>query len=335
MNDEPVGTHVAIGSHPFISRSIPYNSELASLFTEEQLQHDGYFGYHYYSIAIDELRDRLQLRGFTSRYAREALNAEVEALNAKLDKENYLLDDPYESAEEKLTVLKLYLNTPRNINSPAYPHPEEVLDVSGIGILTSLRLAIDLIEDRSKQVTYFLHDRVVAKLPVTESRPLSDLAREERRTNAAHDAPLVVLTEGSTDSQILSSAAAVTHPHLAGFLRFMDFSAGAEGSAANLARLVRSFAGAGIANRVVAIADNDTAAHDALDRLRLEGLPDGYRIVYYPDLPLLANYPTLGPQFGEPVIMDVNGKAGSLEMYLGRELLTVHGQLIPCSGQAM
>lgn len=44
---------------------------------------------------------------------------------------------------------------------------------------------------------------------------------------------------------------------------------------------------------------------------------------------MLRAYPTLGPQLSDPVIMDVNGKAGALEMYLGRELLTVDGQLVP------
>jgi hypothetical protein len=58
-------------------------------------------------------------------------------------------------------------------------------------------------------------------------------------------------------------------------------------------------------------------------------LPDGYRLLHYPDLPILMNYPTLGPQGDDPVLMDVNGKAGSLEMYLGRELLTVDNALVP------
>jgi hypothetical protein len=114
-----------------------------------------------------------------------------------------------------------------------------------------------------------------------------------------------------------------------GFLRFMDFDSGAEGGAASLVKLVRSFVGAGIANRVLAVADNDTAAHDALDKLKQESLPDGYRLMHYPDLPVLRWYPTLGPQLSVPVPMDVNGKAASLEMYLGQELLKVEGELVP------
>jgi len=139
----------------------------------------------------------------------------------------------------------------------------------------------------------------------------------------------VVLTEGSSDSFLLTEALQVTHPHLVGFLRFMDFGGGAEGGAASLVKLVRSFIGAGIANRVLALADNDTAAHDTLAKLKQERLPAGYRVMHYPELPLLRRYPTLGPQRADPVVMDVNGKAGSLEMYLGRELLMVGDELVP------
>jgi hypothetical protein len=140
---------------------------------------------------------------------------------------------------------------------------------------------------------------------------------------------LVVLTEGSSDSRILTEAVSVTHPHLIDFLRFMDFSGDAEGSVDSLVKLVRSFIGAGIANRVVAIADNDTKAYDAMEKLKENGVPDSYRIRHYPDLPLLTSYPTLGPQSDQPVLMDINGKAGSLEMYLGQELLALNSELVP------
>jgi hypothetical protein len=66
-----------------------------------------------------------------------------------------------------------------------------------------------------------------------------------------------------------------------------------------------------------------------LRKLKDQGVPEGYRLLHYPDLPLLESYPTLGPQSDDRVHMDVNGMAGSLEMYLGRDLLTVDGDLVP------
>ncbi|MFC8943256.1 hypothetical protein ACFT1B_34790, partial [Streptomyces griseoincarnatus] len=159
--------------------------------------------------------------------------------------------------------------------------------------------------------------------------PITDLERQDRTARVATDAPLIVLTEGSTDASLLSLALSVTHPHLVGFVRFMDFSNRPEGGAASLAKLVTSFEAAGVANRVLALADNDTAAHDALKKLKTGRLPNSYRVRHYPDLPLLSDYPTLGPQSNDPVFMDVNRKAGILEMYLGRELLEEHGRLAP------
>jgi hypothetical protein len=91
-------------------------------------------------------------------------------------------------------------------------------------------------------------------------------------------------------------------------------------------RQVKSFAAAGIANRVLALFDNDAAAGDALRTLDVAGLPSNIRVMQFPYLLLAANYPTLGP----PVIgapegsisqADVNGLAASVQLYLGRDVL--------------
>jgi hypothetical protein len=208
---------------------------------------------------------------------------------------------------------------------PEHPLPEGVrwrLDPR-----TVLRLALDLADNTQSPVRYNL-DELVSRGFLERGTPITDQSREERLARLARDAPLIVLTEGSLDSQLLEMAVSVTHPHLAEFLRFMDFGGGAEGGVGRLAKLVRSFIGARIVNRLVAIADNDTAAYDALSELKRD-VPESYRIVHYPDLPLLVSYPTLGPQSSDLVFMNVNGKAGSLEMYLGRDLLTVSGELVP------
>lgn len=234
------------------------------------------------------------------------------------------VDVPVRGSAELLTELREYVNS--RDEWAEYPLPDEVeweLDAR-----TILCLILDVVEDQQSPVRYNLDDLQGYEL-LTPGILITNQAREERWRAIATDAPLVILTEGSSDSQLLTDALRVTHPHLVGFMRFMDFGSGAEGNAASLVKLVRSFVCAGIANRVLVLADNDTAAHDALGKLKYEGLSDGYRMMHYPELPLLRRYPTLGPQLAAPVLMDVNGKAGSLEMYLGRELLTVNGELVP------
>jgi hypothetical protein len=144
----------------------------------------------------------------------------------------------------------------------------------------------------------------------------------------SNGSPPVVITEGSTDAQFLQAAIRVRYPYLQSFIKFLDFADGAEGSAAAGVRTLKSFAAAGISNRVVLLLDNDTAARDALRALRGANLPSHYSILHYPDIALACSYPTLGPNGLSE--MDVNGLAGSIELYLGIDVLTgPDGKLSP------
>jgi hypothetical protein len=87
------------------------------------------------------------------------------------------------------------------------------------------------------------------------------------------------------------------YPHLGGLVRFTDFQqTKAQGSAGSLANTVRTFVAEGVTNRVLALADNDTAGHEAMQVLKTMQLPDNVRIAHLPTLPSLQKYPTLGPQ---------------------------------------
>ncbi len=312
-----------IGSRSLLGCRNGYLPDLAALFTEGELvQDDEVYGY---ASTVQRMRDRLQLQGFTASRARAELDEAVQAWHA--EHPNPAADElgvPVRDGAMICSELADYVNSTDEWAS--YDLPEDVqwrLDSRAL-----LRLALDVSTDADRAVYYNLDDLRRWRL-LAPGTPITWNSREERLRGIATDAPLVILTEGSSDSQLLSEAIRVTHPHLVEFLRFMDFGSGAEGSAGSLVKLVRSFMGVSIANRVLAVADNDTAAYDALNRLKRERLPDEYRVMHYPDLPLLRQYPTLGPQLADPVLMDVNGKAGSLEMYLGSELLTVDGALVP------
>jgi hypothetical protein len=143
-----------------------------------------------------------------------------------------------------------------------------------------------------------------------------------------HASPIVVLTEGSTDAKILETALDVIYPHLRGFIRFADFSHQPEANAAALVKTVKAFAAAGISNRVVALFDADTAAYDAVRSLDVGKLPPSLCIRHLPPTQLASDYPTIGPN--GRVLADVNRKACSIELYLGRDVLTdAHGDLRP------
>lgn len=162
-----------------------------------------------------------------------------------------------------------------------------------------------------------------------ESQPICDDARYVwSQTNPIYG-PTVILTEGKLDSRVLSAAFEAISPHLAGFFGFLDFDGvSLPGSADNLAKLVRAFVGARLSSRIVAVFDNDTAGTEALESLSRLKLPPNIKAISLPPNQLAAAYPTEGPQ--GPAMMDVNGRACSIEMFFGREALTnKDGSLIP------
>jgi hypothetical protein len=166
-----------------------------------------------------------------------------------------------------------------------------------------------------------------------ESNSPLEYAQGSFSWEAAHGAPVILLTEGRSDARILSIAIELK-PHLVGRLRVADFVEARESNAGALVNIVKTFAASGVANRVVAIFDHDTAANEALSSLNRPSLPPNLFIFTLPPLDLARSYPTLGP--GGLAHMDVNGLATSLELYLGRDVLEApDGQLQPVEWRAL
>jgi hypothetical protein len=139
---------------------------------------------------------------------------------------------------------------------------------------------------------------------------------------------IIILTEGSSDSNILKRSMNLLFPHLSDYYSFIDFGiSNLSGSASSLISQIKGFVGAGIKNRVVAILDNDTAAYDAIRGLAKTNIPSNIRVLHYPHLSLVENYPTLGPTGCQCI--DVNGLAGSIELYLGKDVLEEDNELTP------
>ncbi|SCE49881.1 hypothetical protein GA0115240_17046 [Streptomyces sp. DvalAA-14] len=55
-------------------------------------------------------------------------------------------------------------------------------------------------------------------------QPIAGPTRERQLAALPDNAPLIVLTEGSTDSKLLTEAMHVTHPHLVDFVRFIGYT---------------------------------------------------------------------------------------------------------------
>ena len=131
--------------------------------------------------------------------------------------------------------------------------------------------------------------------------------------------PPIILTEGITDIETLKKALHVIYPKLESNVRFLDTSFRPETNAASIVKMIKSFAAAGINNRILAILDNDAAASEAMTNLP-RNLPNNIKVIQYPELDLMTSYPTIGPQ--GKINMNINGLAGSIEMYMGKDILT-------------
>lgn len=135
------------------------------------------------------------------------------------------------------------------------------------------------------------------------------------------NAKIIILTEGSSDAAILREALGLLYPHLIDFYSFFDFDTSrAAGGANQVVGVLKAFIAANISNRVVALFDNDTAAREAARPLERISLPKNVAVLHYPALESLRCYPTIGPTGTVP--FDVNGLAGGIELYLGKDVLS-------------
>ena len=139
---------------------------------------------------------------------------------------------------------------------------------------------------------------------------------------------IIILTEGSSDILILNESLKLLYPHLVDYYYFMDFhTSNASGSTGSLVNTIKSFIGAGINNKVIALFDNDTAAREAIESLNGINVPKNIAILRLPEIELANNYPTIGPSGTSS--LNINGLAGSIELYLGKDIIFDNGNFIP------
>jgi hypothetical protein len=131
---------------------------------------------------------------------------------------------------------------------------------------------------------------------------------------------IIILTEGSTDSEFISRSLKVLYPHLSKFFYFMDFGImKVQGGVSFLAHYIKAFAGAKINNNIIGLFDNDSAALDELRNLEGIYLPDNIIKMKLPEIEIAKNYPTLGPTQDQTI--NINGLACSIELFFGQDVL--------------
>jgi hypothetical protein len=352
-------SYVTIGRRMFLFARDGYHAELAALFREDERAYlpadedDDISRYGYFASAW-QLRQRLHVQGFTAARAlgdlREGIVRwrDAEANQPHRDGPEEVDRPSPPDADEFVEALRgvvadqpVFEGVDRDFDTdPEFADDERAARVGVVvdalwryvDTRSLLRLLLDVAPGET-EVGLDLRELTGCCVELDPEQPVAESARTTQLAAVSTNAPLIVLTEGSTDSRLLEKAMAITHPHLVGFIKFIDLAGvnGAEGGVGVLAKTVYAFIAAGVANRFVAIADNDTEGRDGFAKLMRESarLPVNCRVTHYPDLALLSHYPTVEAGSDGPVNADVNGRAGGLEMYLGRDVLTIDGTLAP------
>lgn len=138
----------------------------------------------------------------------------------------------------------------------------------------------------------------------------------------------IILTEGKFDAEVIDQSMHLLFPHMSKFYSFINFGEySVQGSTNFLTHYLRAFVASGIKNRVIALYDNDSAGLAEMQLLEGIKLPDNFRVMPLPNVEFAREYPTLGPNGCEKA--DINGRACSIELFLGRDVLIDKNDLIP------
>ena len=307
-----------------------------------------------YRCSVGAARDRLELQGFTVEAAELVFNDRMvsgiraieelkqkastlsESLDERIDVMRSLTFEDWQTAlerirEEKITPMTLSALNSTDSHLPIFHYmlswPAVHYGFPGADPRHLVRLATDKAPD-ADEVVYDLTPLVV-RGHYEDGAEITRDAEYFMQQDFLLKRRVIVLTEGKSDMEFLERSLTILYPHLVDYFHFFDFTReSAEGGVGQLVKLVKAFANADVRHRILAICDNDTAAKESLSNLRLSGLPENIEVVQYPQIPIAESYPTIGPS--GKVGMDINGLAGSLEIYLGRDVLKGEdGQLTP------
>lgn len=307
-----------------------------------------------YVASLAVVKDRLEFMGYTLDKVREEFQSGVEELIAErtawLEHEPSARNDIWhQSLVKTLSILKQITFEDwleafgfifRGNHYPGYHHknsgesPEEnfppliqflLSESPREGVWTplydfrsSIRAAIE-ITGIEPELVYDISE-LVDEGTIDPDSDLCEWARRQTADEFVLNHKVIVFTEGKSDKRIIEGALRLLYPHLTDYYSFMDYDAArSEGGAGALVAVIKAFVGGGIVNRTIALFDNDTAARAALRGLRTVSLPESIRVIHLPDVDWARKYPTLGPQ--GLIEMDVNGLAGSVELYFGSDVL--------------
>lgn len=302
---------------------------------------------HFYKTTLSEISERLAYLGYSKQNSIEAFYAWRDSnvawkrrlANEYRKSDPYSIQEKYRQEAEQLSHISvdMWIDATKELiacgkRKHLSENAKHILNLVGgdheydygpsYDFLISLRIICDYAKS-DEVVCYDVTGLVHAGYLDAGNDPIGAM-RDYEFDNAAdifRNSKTIVLVEGKSDIRILKAAMTAVFPRLADRFIFFDYEEfGIPGGAGNLVNLVKSFVAAGVANRIVALFDNDTGATESLLSLKDIALPRNLKVIKLPNLKFLENYPTVGPS-GEAQ-MSISGTAAGIELYLGNDVLT-------------
>lgn len=126
---------------------------------------------------------------------------------------------------------------------------------------------------------------------------------------------ITIVTEGSTDSNILKKAIDLLYPHTSDIFKFIDMKDNYPfGGVGNLYNFCLGLCKINILNRIIILFDNDAAGVEKYTQILSLRLPKNLLVIKLPNYSDFDCFDTEGPQGNSKE--DINGKAVSIECFL-------------------
>jgi hypothetical protein len=286
---------------------------------------------------------RLDIMGYSYAVAREALNRRLQREREFWHDDSRTASEwirKHSSALEEFSVDQWYALAPQALQREAGGHqPKDYIEqcmradegwlwFAGLGSLLSLRALLDACTE-IENVTLDISELVFAGYLSEEEAICSD-RRSVASINQNPLSTVVIIAEGSTDIMVLESSLSKLFPEYYNYFSFFnngDVNINIDGGVSHLVRFLKAFAVARAPFRMVALFDNDTAGLQALRSASTPPLPKNIVAIALPNIEIAQKYPTVGPQGCH--LVDINGRAVSIELFLGSEALAADGGLRP------
>jgi HEPN/Toprim N-terminal domain 1 len=141
----------------------------------------------------------------------------------------------------------------------------------------------------------------------------------ERVEVAARSKRIVVVTEGKTDTEVLSAALQLLHPELTDYFVWPDLTVRLMAGTSGVEHTLKALHWVGVRGQVLGLCDNDFEGHSAIQRIKRLHLPANIRATTYPRLATADDWPVIDAS--GTALQNVNGLGCSVELYFGSDIL--------------